>query len=305
VRISGLPYGDFTLRIKAQNREGAWNKTELSIPLLVLKPVYLQWWFIITTVILFMAGLYLLIQFRLKRLADEKKKLEKIVNERTMQLKQSVAKQSSLLMEKDILMKEIHHRVKNNLQVISGLLELQSKTLADETAREALREGRNRVRSIARIHQNLYQFENLSAIDLKRFVTDLCRQVQSVFQRQNQVNMQINVPDIYLDIDSAVPLGLILNELLTNSFKYAFAKNESPQIRLTISSTGEGTYKLTFADNGPGLPGEFDISKTKTLGLQLVNDLTRQIGGKVHYSINQGAVYSINFTNREFRRNVD
>ena len=119
-------------------------------------------------------------------------------------------------------MKEIHHRVKNNLQVISGLLELQSKALNDEAAKDALREGRNRVRSIALIHQNLYQFENLSTIELKRFVNDLCRQVESVFKKQNKVAMNIKVPDLRLDIDSAVPLGLIMNELLSNSFKYAF-----------------------------------------------------------------------------------
>src|SRR5206468_11180574 len=99
------------------------------------------------------------------------------VNERTAQLKQSISEQSALLLEKDILMKEIHHRVKNNLQVISGLLELQSKGLNDETAKNALREGRNRVRSIALIHQNLYQLESLSTIVVKRFVNDLCRQV--------------------------------------------------------------------------------------------------------------------------------
>lgn len=305
VRISGLPYGDFRLHIKAQNREGAWNKLELSIPLSVLKPVYLQWWFILIVALLFLLAIYLLIQYRLRQLADDKKKLEETVNERTSQLKQSLSEQSALLLEKDVLMKEIHHRVKNNLQVISGLLELQSKTLTDETAREALQEGRNRVRSIALIHQNLYQFENLSSIDLKQFVNDLCRQVQSVFQKQKTVSIKINVPDLNLDIDSAVPLGLILNELLSNSFKYAFAGDTAGEINLTISTVGEGKYQLLYADNGPGFPLDFDLTKTNTLGLQLVNDLSRQIGGKVEYTNRNGAVFSINFTNREIRKNQD
>jgi two-component sensor histidine kinase/ligand-binding sensor domain-containing protein len=305
VRISGLPYGEFTLRVKAQNREGAWNELELSIPLTVLKPVYLQWWFILTVALLFALAVYLLIKARLRQLARDKKRLEETVSERTIQLKQSLSEQSALLLEKDVLMKEIHHRVKNNLQVISGLLELQSKAVTDETAREALQEGRNRVRSIALIHQNLYQFENLSSIDLKQFVNDLCRQVQSVFQSQKAISLTINVPDLHLDIDSAVPLGLILNELLSNSFKYAFLDTSEGEIMLAIRAMDPGKYELRYTDNGPGLPVNFDLTKATTLGLQLVHDLSRQIGGKVHYETKHGAVFTINFTNREVRKNQD
>jgi two-component sensor histidine kinase/ligand-binding sensor domain-containing protein len=305
VRISGLPFGDFTLRIKAQNREGAWNRLELSIPVQVLKPVYLQWWFIAAVFLLLLLAIYLLVRWRLRQLARDKRILEETVNERTMQLKHSLSEQSALLLEKDVLMKEIHHRVKNNLQVISGLLELQGKTLTDETAKEALQEGRNRVRSIALIHQNLYQFENLSSIDLKQFVTDLCRQVQSVYQTQKNIAVSIDVPAISLDIDSAIPLGLILNELLSNSFKYAFNDWQEGGITLAISPLGGGRYMLSYTDTGPGLPLDFDPSKATTLGLQLVNDLARQIGGKVRYAAENGTSFSINFTNRDVRRNQD
>lgn len=305
VRISGLPYGEYVLRIRAQNREGAWNKEALSIPLNVLKPVYLQWYFILTVALSIGLLIYLYIKFRVKQLAREKNRLEETVNERTMQLKQSLSEQTALLLEKDVLMKEIHHRVKNNLQVISGLLELQGKTVTDETAREALQEGRNRVRSIALIHQNLYQFENLSSIDLKRFISDLCRQVESVFQREKQVSLAIDVPDVHLDIDSAVPLGLILNELLSNSFKYAFKDVSEGKIRVTIRVVSEGRFSLVYSDNGPGLPASFDLNRAATLGLQLVNDLSRQIGGRVAYQMQEGAMFTINFTNREIRKNQD
>ncbi|MCF0049082.1 hypothetical protein LXM25_03365 [Dyadobacter sp. LJ53] len=305
IRISGLPHGQFTLRIKAQNREGAWNRMELSIPITVLKPVYLQWWFILLILVLFTMGVFLIIRLRLKQLAREKRKLEEIVNERTMQLKQSVSEQSALLMEKDVLMKEIHHRVKNNLQVISGLLELQSKTLTDDTARTALQEGRNRVRSIALIHQNLYQLENLSTINLKQFIGDLCRQVKSVFQKQKDVTISIHVPELHLDIDSAVPIGLILNELLSNSFKYAFSNVEIGMIGLEITELDEGIYQLRYSDNGPGLPEDFSLASAPTLGLQLIKDLSRQIGGKVQYQTLNGAVFTINFTNREVRKTQD
>lgn len=305
VRISGLPYGDFVLRIRAQNREGAWNKDELAIPLKVLKPVYLQWYFMLAVVLLAGLMIYLFIQLRTKQLAGEKSRLEETVNERTMQLKQSLSEQTALLLEKDVLMKEIHHRVKNNLQVISGLLELQGKGLTDEAAREALQEGRNRVRSIALIHQNLYQFENLSSIDLKRFTADLCRQVQSVFQREKEVSLAVDVPDVHLDIDSAVPLGLILNELLSNSFKYAFEYVSDGEIRVTVRTVSEGRFQLVYSDNGPGLPANFDLKRATTLGMQLIADLSRQIGGRVQYESLGGAVFTINFTNREVRKNLD
>ncbi len=303
IRISGLPYGKFILHIKAQNREGAWSKSELNIPVEVLKPFYFQWWFILLAALLFCIAVYMIIHFRIKQLAADKKKLEQTVNERTAQLKQSLSEQSALLLEKDVLMKEIHHRVKNNLQVISGLLELQSKVLTDETAKDALREGRNRVRSIALIHQNLYQFENLSTIELKRFVNDLCRQVESVFQKQNPVAVNITVPDLHLDIDTAVPLGLIMNELLSNSFKHAFNDVAAGEINLEIRSIIEGKYQLLYSDNGPGLPVNFDVAKTSTLGIQLIYDLSRQIGGSVKYDNSNGASFIINFTNRDIRKN--
>lgn len=305
IRISGLPYGEFTLQVKAQNQEGAWSRSELSIPVHVVKPFYLTWWFIALMLLLLVLAIYRFIRFRTKQLAAEKNKLERTVSERTALLKQALSEQAGLLAEKDVLMKEIHHRVKNNLQVISGLLELQSKNLYDETAREALMEGRNRVTSIALIHQNLYQFENLSAIELNRFVKDLCRQVEAVFRKQNHVAAEIEVPTLYLDIDSAVPLGLVMNELLSNSFKYAFNDVSEGRIYLKIDAVAEGRYRLVYSDNGPGLPPDFDLQKSTTLGTQLIADLSRQIGGTVHYENRNGAVYTINFTNRETRKNED
>ncbi|MEO8766042.1 MAG: histidine kinase dimerization/phosphoacceptor domain -containing protein [Ginsengibacter sp.] len=305
IRISGLPYGNFMLHIKAQNHEGAWSKSELNIPLHVIKPFYLQWWFIGLVALLFVLTIYRVIKFRTKQLAADKNKLEQTVGERTVQLKQSLSEQAELLAEKDVLMREIHHRVKNNLQVISGLLELQSNRLGDEAAKDALREGRNRVRSIALIHQNLYQFENLSTIELSRFVKELFRQVASVFKQQKNVVTNIEVPTLYLDIDSAVPLGLIMNELLSNSLKYAFSDVAAGKINMAIHTVTDGKYQLLYSDNGPGLPPGFDFKKASTLGIQLINDLSRQIGGSVRYETNNGAVFTINFTNRNTRKKED
>jgi two-component sensor histidine kinase len=237
-------------------------------------------------------------------LAAAKSKLELTVNERTIQLKRSLSEQAGLLTEKDILIKEIHHRVKNNLQVISSLLELQSKNLTDETAKDALMEGRRRIRSIALIHQNLYQVDSLSSIEMRRFVEDLCRQVEGIYKRQDDIAVTVDVPVMYLDIDSAIPIGMIMNELLSNSFKYAW-KEGGGEIHLAIKPVAEGRFELIYSDNGPGLPADFDPNRATTLGIQLIADLTRQIGGKVRYENKMGPLFIITFTNREFRKNQD
>ena len=117
--------------------------------------------------------------------------------------------------------------------------------------------------------------------------------------------MTIAVPDLHLDIDTAVPLGLIMNELLSNSFKYAFNDVVAGEIHLEIINPAEGKYELIYSDNGPGLPHNFDLSKATTLGIQLINDLSRQIGGKVKYENKNGAAFTINFTNRSMRKNED
>jgi two-component sensor histidine kinase len=158
---------------------------------------------------------------------------------------------------------------------------------------------------MALIHQNLYQFENINSVELCRFVKELCTQVETVFKNQKKVVMNINVPALYLDIDSAVPLGLIMNELLSNSFKYAFGRVEVGEINLAIRTVTEGKYQLTYSDNGPGLPAGFDFTKATTLGIQLIHDLSRQIGGNVRYENNNGAAYTIFFTNRDRRKTED
>ncbi len=204
--------------------------------------------------------------------------------------------------EKETLLKEIHHRVKNNLQVISSLLELQSGGIDDEGAKAALTEGQNRVKSIALIHQKLYQHENLSAIEMSSFVRDLYRQVASVFIKNGQeVKTVFNVPETLLDIDTAVPLGLVLNEMLTNSFKYAFTPGTRAELSVSLVSENNGSYRLHYSDSGKGLPPDLDLNKSKTLGLRLIRRLSKQIGGKAEYYFDKGSNFIITFTNTETR----
>jgi two-component sensor histidine kinase len=318
IRISGLPYGEYTLYVKGQSHNGQWSKSELKIPLVVFRPFYFQWWFIVLTSVALVFLFILVYKWRVKQLINAKLKLEKEVLNRTKDLKESLAQeeillaqQQTLLKEKDVLLKEIHHRVKNNLQVISGLLELQEKNLSDDRAKQALQEGRTRVRSIALIHQNLYQYENLSRIELCSFTNDLYKQVSAMFENKSKdTTAKINIPVMEIDIDTAVPFGLAVNELLTNSFKYGHTTDNSFTIEMTLTSEkydGEegNKYIFVYSDTGPGLPAGFDIKKSKSLGMRLVNDLSKQMGGSMRYTFEKGSRFTILFSDKKARKKND
>ncbi len=306
IHLSGLPYGSYVLRVKGQNfLGGAWGRNELIIPLMVLSPYYRRAWFIILCAIISLLSIYLIVYLRTKTLKLEKIKLEKTISDRTSELQQSLSKQDEMLKEKDLLMKEIHHRVKNNLQVISGLLELQNTGIDDEKAKQAILEGQNRVRSIALIHQNLYQNENMASIEFREFISELYRQVHGLFGKSGmKLETNFDLKETLLDIDTAVPLGLIVNELLTNSFKYAF-NNKPGKIEVKIKSYTNGEYCLEYYDNGPGLPAGTDMDKVRSLGLRLINRLSKQLGGKTEYAYDNGSKFSIWFKDTMARRSTD
>lgn len=305
IRISGLPYGHFVLKIKAQNETGEWSRQQLVIPLTVVTPFYKQSWFLALCGLLLTMAIWGLFKWRTYRLQQANARLELKVKQRTNQLRASLDQKESLLDEKDVLLKEVHHRVKNNLQVISGLLELQSRSLQNEDAKNALIEGRNRVAGIALIHQSLYQNESLGTVALQKFVKDLHSQVQLVFHDNNvAVTLQTAVEPVAVDVDTVVPLGLILNELFTNSYKYAFTQRNAGAISVSLHQTGEGRYRLAYRDNGAGLPPGFDFRKTASLGMQLVSDLSRQIGGNVRYFREENC-FEINFSSSAVRKQIE
>ena len=217
-----------------------------------------------------------------------------IANQRSL-LQQSLA-------EKEVLLKEIHHRVKNNLMVISSLLDLQAETVQNQTARSAIIEGQTRIRSIALIHQQLYRNADLGAIEFGGFATDLSRQVLSVLNKPSQVvHTHVQIRATLLDIDTAVPLGLILNELLTNSFKYAFTPEKEGHIKISLSPQGPGSYRLIYRDNGPGLPAGFDFKRSTSLGLRLIKRLSKQLSGAADYKWDDGSVFTICFQDSKTR----
>ncbi len=205
--------------------------------------------------------------------------------------------------EKDMLLKEIHHRVKNNLTVIGGLLELQSNAMDDEKAKAAMVEGQGRVRSIALIHQRLYQHENLAAIEFGGFVKEMLQQVTSVFKQPGQIlTTDIKVPETLLDVDTAVPLGLILNELLTNSYKYALMPGKNGHISISLHPKDAGHFELIYKDNGPGLPEGFNLKKATSMGLRLIHRLSVQLGGSATWHFDDSCIFTIQFTDTKTRK---
>jgi len=204
------------------------------------------------------------------------------------------------LREKEVLLKEIHHRVKNNLQIISSLLNLQSGYIKDTQALGMFKESQNRVRSMALIHEKLYQSNDIARIDFAEYLKNLTGNlVRSYGTMGSLVNLVIKADNISLGIDTAIPCGLIINELVTNSLKYAFTDGQrSGEIRVELTEIGEGEnslYRLVVADNGVGLPEGMNIYKTSSLGLQLVTTLTDQIHGAIEVNRERGTEFIITF----------
>ena len=180
--------------------------------------------------------------------------------------------------ENELLLKEIHHRVKNNLEVVSSLLALQSAQLSDQNTIDAMQETQNRVNSIGIVHQKLYQGENLGAIEMKGYFLNLGENIIDTFGANHKVALDLAMDKLNVDIDMAVPLGLIVNELLTNTLKYAFKEGQKGLIKISLQKQADGLLHLEVADNGAGKSG---MVKGTGFGSQLITLLTRQLNGNM------------------------
>ncbi|MBC7865318.1 MAG: sensor histidine kinase [Bacteroidia bacterium] len=208
------------------------------------------------------------------------------------------------LAEKEILLKEIHHRVKNNLQIVSSLLNLQSNLVEDPEVQLFFDETRGRVKSMALVHEKLYNSKDISTIDFALYLQTLSEGVGELFDpnKKTKTTLCLNAEHHFLKVDHAIPCGLIVNELLMNSYKYAFPGNEQGgKIELSFFKKEPGLGKkenfiLEVSDNGIGLPDNFKIGETNSLGLQLVEMLTEQVDGKLFYDGKKGASFRIEWS---------
>jgi two-component sensor histidine kinase len=238
---------------------------------------------IITGALLLLGLLYS--RYRVKKRGNqllETKQLQ--INQQNQSLTELLGEKEDLLVEKEWMLKEIHHRVKNNLQVISSLLATQSRYLQDEATVAALRESQNRVQTMALTHQMLYQGPNLAAVPMRPYITEIAHQLLDSFDRYNSVQTRLAIDDVELNVVLATPLGMIVNEAVTNVLKYAFPQNQPGTLSIALVQLEEQAYELRIDDDGVGLPLEFDVTCSQTLGLTMIKGLSQQIRGQLSFS---------------------
>lgn len=223
--------------------------------------------------------------------AETEERLQRDLYLRAEQIEQSNALLRESLLDKETLLREIHHRVKNNLQVIAGLLRMQARQVHDAAAHVALSDMGNRVRAIAEIHQLLYSSTDLAHVDMSEFMSDLAKNLFSVYQIEpERVRMKLEIPATNLEIGVAVPYGLMLNELVSNALKHAFPAGRSGTVLVRLDASGE---MLEVSDDGIGLPTGLDAAQTASLGLRLVHLLAEQIGAQVRVESKRGTSVSV------------
>ncbi|MBC6110904.1 histidine kinase dimerization/phosphoacceptor domain -containing protein [Pedobacter fastidiosus] len=212
-------------------------------------------------------------------------------------LTELVSQKDNLLADKEWLMKEIHHRVKNNLQIVISLLSTQSSYLDNDIAFNAIRESQHRMQSISLIHQKLYQSENLALVEVCAYISDLVAYLRDSFDTGSHIAFEMDIVHAQLDVTHAVPLGLILNEAITNSIKYAFPDHRIGKISISLKHKDENSFELIIKDNGIGMPEAVEIGKRKSLGMSLMRGLSKQLGGQLSIESNNGTILSVEFKN--------
>lgn len=201
------------------------------------------------------------------------------------------------LEEKEILLREIHHRVKNNLQVVSSLMKLQSRTALDPDVQIAFEECQHRIQSMALIHEQLYESVDFTDVDFPEYIRQLAQRLfRSYDVHPGRIELHTDIGNVRLGVDTAVPCGLILNELLSNAFKYAFPGDRSGSVTIRVEKMQDESVLMTISDNGVGLPPDVGFWNTKTLGLRLVRLLVRQLDGEIELGGPPGAEFRIRFS---------
>lgn len=243
---------------------------------------------IISLGIVFVMGILLFISFR--RRLKESSKHQKILAEQNQELKRTLISKD----EKEVLLKEIHHRVKNNLQIINSLIRLQTNFITPSNFEEKLKDTENRIRSMALIHEKLYQSQNLAKLSIRKYIEELCFTIMESYETKVHINFSFDIEEREFSIDSLIPMGLIINELLSNSIKYAFEGKESGEVRIQMNFDDKNTF-LTIADNGMGADLTWDELKEDSLGLELVESLCDQLDGKMKLDTSCGFEFSFVF----------
>jgi len=289
VTLSNVPPGSYTLQVKAANNEAIWNEEPKEISFVKEPQFYEENWFKFLVVIGLLAMTYGLYLIRVNRERKYSKMLEDKVETRT----KIIAQERD---EKGLLLQEIHHRVKNNLQIINSLLRLQSHFVTDKEALWALDESQSRVLSMADIHEKMYKTDNLSDVDIREYFNELGERLISTYDLKDSISSDISISVRNLNLDTLTPLGLIINEIITNSLKYGFPNQRKGTIKIYLDRYEDhNKFKLVIGDNGIGIPDGKLFGSEMSMGSQLIIGLTDQINGTLRRLPEQGTVYELIF----------
>jgi PAS domain S-box-containing protein len=240
------------------------------------------------------------------RYGEEEKNILKFVSDQVamaVHRKRTEAQIMAQLQEKDVLLKEVHHRVKNNMQVISSLLNLQSRRVQDPAVLEMFRESQRRIRSMALIHERLYQSSDLSRIEFSQYLRNLAIHLFHSYQADSRrIQLTIDAELVFLNINTAIPCGLIVNELVSNSLKHAFPDGRKGNLEIALHRVAGDGYMLQVKDDGVGIPEDLDIRKTETLGMQIISTLVEQIDGRLETERGQGTTFRFRFNELPLKR---
>ncbi|PRY16170.1 two-component sensor histidine kinase [Pontibacter ummariensis] len=283
---SNLSPGTYTFELLAQNNDGYWTAEPLTYTFSIVPPIWRREWFV-GVLLLIVAGAVLgVVRLRERSLVKMNSLLEMRVHHRTRLLERKNR-------EKEMLLQEIHHRVKNNLQIVISMLNLQARYVDDDASLDVMRAIRSRVRSMSILHERLYRHSDLEEIDLEEYFLEICDSLYASYGvSAERVALEMELPRIKVNIDSAITLGLIVNELVSNTLKYAFPNDEKGLLRIELKQHDEVQYTLTVSDNGRGLPDDFNQIQHQSFGLKLVSSLSKKLGGHIKF-YNQDGTKSI------------
>ena len=279
---ANLSPGNYTFELLARNNDGLWSAEPVTYAFSIVPPIWRREWFIGVLLLVFAVTVLSVVRLRERSLVQMNSLLEMRVHHRTRLLERKNR-------EKEMLLQEIHHRVKNNLQIVISMLNLQARHMQDPQAVDVMQAIRSRVRSMSILHERLYQHSDLDRIDLEEYFEEICESLYAAYGvSTRRIALSIEMPEIKVNIDSAITLGLIVNELVSNTLKYAFPDGQQGWLRIELIKHDQVQYTLTVSDNGRGLPEDFDQLMGQSFGLKLVTSLSRKLEGNIKFSNKNG-----------------
>ena len=300
LEVANLREGEYRLQMEARTPERYIAKGELTFT--ILPPWYRTIWAYLAYAIASGLILWVVSKWRFRYLEAMRNRLEKIIRQRTSEINDQKLALEKSLDEKEALLSEIHHRVRNNLQVISGIFNMQLKEAESQEIAQQIFAGQSRIKAMALIHQKLHQGTDVMTVDFELYVKDLFRDISGFYNEIRNITCEATGNEIKLDMDTAIPMGLILNELLVNSLKHGFKNKDKGSIHICLAQPEQASFQLNYQDDGDGFPSGFDYKSEKTLGSKLIALLTRQLGGSLKILTGRGVSLKFEFHPLHLRR---